>query len=140
MELTSANGIQLVADVGELKGLVTGINARLDKMNGAIATSIAELNQTKIDLALHPVNCPLKLTVDELQRELSTGDHPGSKEVMDALMAFNVSEAARRASERTKESTSRKFLEWGKPFIIGFIMTTLVLIAIHFYEIWKVKP
>jgi hypothetical protein len=139
MEENGALITGLIADVGELKGLVHGINQRLDRLNGAVATSIRELNETKIELALHPVNCPLKVTVDELQRELSSGDHPGSKEVMEALRTFNLSEVVRRETEKVKKNTWWEVWSTAKPFVIAFIMTLFYLIGSHFMELYKLS-
>ena len=126
----------LVSQLGVLQGLTQGINVRLDTLNGTVEKTLSELNLTKVELALHPVNCPIKATLEELRQSLATGAYPGSKAVLENLEKFNLAEVARRASEKTKAKVTNTFLEWIKPFAIPFAYLLLFLLGMHFYEIW----
>ena len=139
---------EIIANLGELKGMTSGINSRLDRMNGSISDTIKGVNALSVELAEHPsMTCPMRLKVEEigdavnvLDQKLTTGDHPGSKFVNEALAKFNLMEAKEKALDDGKKSRTKDFLEWLKPFIIGTIMAIIVLLAIHFNEIWGKHP
>ena len=44
------------------------------------------------------------------------------------------------AAANARFSSRRELLNWAKPFIVGFLMALLALIAMHFQEIWGRKP
>ena len=63
-------------------------------------------------------------------------DQPGPfhDQILTQVTAMGV-----KVSDARKDAL-KDFLGWVNPFFLAFIMTALVLFAIHFQEIWGKKP
>jgi hypothetical protein len=105
----------------------TEIVRRLDGINGSVKTLFGRVGGVEVDLARHPIDCPIRSTVEEIQRELSTGDHPGSASVRQELDAVQLQEAKTLASKKT----SRDWLNKLMPVIYLFLSLVGLLIFQH---------
>jgi hypothetical protein len=123
--------VHVVTSLGELHEGQKHIIHRLDTMNGTMSTLFRLHGENKDAIIRHATECPMREDIVEIRRELSTGDHPGSKAVQIELERFQQMEARVRGSKEASE----RWLKWLRPAIllIGFIV--LVLILVHAKEL-----
>ncbi len=110
-----------------------GINSRLDKINGSVKHLYERVEGAEKSVLEHQLNCPMNEKVDELQRSLSEGDHPGSMEVRRQLEEFNKMAEASRAGKQI----SKQWLEHLRPIITFIVSGLLVLLLLHGNDLLK---
>jgi hypothetical protein len=130
------------------------IAERLDKINGSVAQLEEKTSKMEREQLEHPVTCPqlvlIKSTAEHvmaLDKDLLAGRHPGSVRVNERVTALEQQQAiylaAKNATERVETRASNKKAELmsklGYPVIKIAVTLFLFLIALHFYDLLKVK-
>jgi hypothetical protein len=118
---------------------VVDINGHLGRLNGTVASVIASVADVRLDLTKHPAECKFGSQIGEIERQLATGDHPGSRRVEAKLQEWNEAQAKCEAAK----TTSAKWWAELKPIIYIVGGAILCMALTHLSDLLKfygVKP
>jgi hypothetical protein len=102
-------------------------------INGSVRTLYDRTRESEQALSRHSNDCPAKAMIAELERQISTGDYPGSRDVKRELGEFRDSESERKGREKANK-------DWFKilqPWINWIILGVLSLIMLHYGTVIK---
>jgi hypothetical protein len=105
----------------------------LKRINGSIRNLYERQEETDKKLLEHQIDCPVKSVVNEIERRLSTGDHPGSMAVKKDLIATELLEAERLGEKKV----NKEWLKALQPWITLAVLILLVLMMMHNQEMIK---
>ena len=103
-----------------------------------------KVNCLDIELTAHPVNCPVRGTVERMERELASGAHPGSKATLDRLAAVERAVEDWNVGTNASRLTSNRWLTTIMPLLYLVAGGIFVLFLLHSHELLqsvaRVKP
>jgi hypothetical protein len=120
----------------DIKEQTVKIDEHLARLNGSVAKVVT-------DLAMHPYECEYGSKIVEIERQLATGDHPGSKSVEERLTAWNLNDATATSAKDAAVKTSGKWLAAIRPIIWiggGALMYLLLTHLNDLLQYYGMKP
>ncbi len=109
---------QILIGLARVEEQVKGSNLRLDKIDGSIVRLFARVELSESNLLKHEISCPIKAIVTEIDRALSTGDHPGSAEVRKRLEMVEAAALVKEAMRTEAKKVSDQWWHRIKPAIL----------------------
>jgi hypothetical protein len=129
---------------------VKGINSHLARLNGSVADQYRQMMDLKLELVEHARDCPIKdqiIAIDgkvnDMKLELESGNHPGSKDVREALETFNLNVAKKESAQTAREQTDSKWWKELKPYILVAGGAVAYIVLKHLGDAlaaWGIKP
>ena len=140
--------LDIVEKLGDLKSSVDvlcatnkQIVAHQERVNGSISKLYERSEENKSglvknekDLLEHRMTCSAIGTINEVERRIETGDHPGSKDVREKLEKFNLVVAAQASAEQTSNKWRHNLLY---PIIKWAVILLLALGAFQARDMLK---
>ena len=103
-------------------------------INGSVRHLYDRDRELEIALTDHQINCPGLMDIKEINKKLSEGSYPASKQVLAELKAVETAEERRAAKENT-DVTWRKTLLF--PLIRWLLSGLIVLLLLHGHDLLK---
>jgi hypothetical protein len=108
---------------------------RIDKINGSVAAVTQEQNRLKVELAEHPIKCPVSIQFQGLAAEIMRGDHPPSKEALNRVKEIDERVVALETSDAKRSGSQNTSLWWWdnilKP-VLFFLVGGLIALLLKF--------
>ncbi len=126
----------LETNVINVKEQTVEIKEHLQKLNGSVV-------KVASDLAKHPYECKYGIQIEQIERQLVSGEYPGSKEVEQKLNAWNLATQTAQAAKEASQKNTAKWLAVIKPVLWVIVGAFIYILLTHLDELlrfYKVKP
>lgn len=123
-------------EIIDIKGQTRAIREHLKDLNGSVSDVVR-------DLAKHPYECKYGAEIQEIRRQLSTGEFHGSKDVESKLDAWNLVAERTQAGKDSANAVTARWMTAIKPLVWIIGGALIYILLTHLDELlryYKIKP